>query len=821
MMKRLYFSVSAVALLSTVGAVQAHAAAADTVQEVIVTGTRTTGLKAVDSAAPIQVLDAGALKRVGQTDLIQALSQNVPSFTAQALGGDAANLTLSAKLRGLSPNDALVLINGKRRHGTANLAVLGGPYQGGASADLNFIPISSIDHVEVLTDGAAAQYGTDAIAGVVNIILKKANHGGSVTAGGGSYFDQGGDTVFLTGNIGLAPLGEKSWLNVTAESKFHGHSDRGNVDPRVYNHDGRNNVGAGGPYALALAYPGYPNVNHIHGDALYHLTTVSYDTGYEFDGGTTLYSFGTYGHKNGQAFENYRTPDKAPAIYPLGFTPKEELFEDDFAFTVGVKGKLFGWNVDLSSTYGSDNDDFYTEGTANNDASKAPPVGINLRQTNFYDGTFIATQWTSNLDLSRDFAVGMASPLSVAFGIEQRHDTYELVPGEPNSYSYSGAASFPGLPAVNAGKHGRDNTGVYLDLALSPVEKLKLDGAVRFEHFSDFGDTTVYKLTGRYDFTPAIAVRGTVSTGFRAPTLAEEYYSNLNVGPHTAYGQFGPNSAGAASLGFSNLKPEKSDNYSVGLVVHPFPKVTGTLDVYQIKLKDRIVGSGNINGLSSVPGVATSAAVQAALIAFVGPGPLAGATDTGINIFANGLDTKTDGVDAVLTYSETYGEWGKVDWSLTASYNKTKVTKIKASPATIAPQTLYDPIALSYLTDASPEYKIIAGAFWTYKKFTFNLRETLFGPSSELGIGDDGNYYRSNIKSTPVMDLEMNYMLKPDIKLTLGANNLLNEYPQELNAQMVASYRIANDNAAVAKYPDWSPFGFNGGYYYGKVTFSF
>ena len=227
---------------------------------VIVTGTRSSGIKVENSASPIQVLDAASLQRTGQPDLIQALAQNLPSFTAQAFGGDTANLTLSARLRGLSPNNTLVLINGKRRHGTSNLAVLGGPYQGGAAADLNYIPVSAIDHIEVLQDGAAAQYGSDAIAGVVNIILKSNNHGGTATATGGGYVDGGGRTADASANIGLEPFAD-AYLSLTAESKYHGYSDRGGLDPRVVN---PSNMAA---YPGMFQHPGYPHVNHIALDA--------------------------------------------------------------------------------------------------------------------------------------------------------------------------------------------------------------------------------------------------------------------------------------------------------------------------------------------------------------------------------------------------------------------------------------------------------------------------------------------------------------------------------------------------------------------------
>lgn len=238
-MRSQFMGASALVLVSLT-ATQAYAqagAASGGVEEIVVTGTRTSGLRAVDSAAPVQVLGDEILKRVGQPDLVQSLAQNIPSLQAQTFGSDQAQFNKSFKLRGVSPNETLVLVNGERRHGTGNVNVAGGAFGGNAAADLNYIPVDAIDHVEVLQDGAAAQYGTDAIAGVVNIILKKRSSGGSLTATAGHYYDQGGLTTDLTGNIGI-PLTDKGFLNMTLETKFQGNSFRGDFDPRVLKLDG-------------------------------------------------------------------------------------------------------------------------------------------------------------------------------------------------------------------------------------------------------------------------------------------------------------------------------------------------------------------------------------------------------------------------------------------------------------------------------------------------------------------------------------------------------------------------------------------------------
>jgi iron complex outermembrane receptor protein len=813
------------------------------IETVIVTGTRTTGMKAVDSPAPITVLGNDILKRTGQPDMIQALAQNVPSFNAQAFGGDTAALTLSAKLRGISPNHTLVLVNGKRRHGTANLAVLGGAYQGGAAADLNFIPLASVDHIEVLLEGAAAQYGTDAIAGVINIIQKKATSGGEVIVSGGGYQDGGGTTGVFTANIGMAPT-EKSYLNLTGETKYHGYSFRGDYDPRVV--DSIYNAGATNSpaksYPQVVNAPGYPYVNRIAGDAQYRQTVLSYNAGYEVTPDLELYSFGTFGHKRSAAHENYRLPNVVKGKmatdipFPLGFDPKESITEVDYAFTGGASGRISDWNWDLSSTYGKDDDEINVLDTANAslyaDTSTTTKAGYS--PSDIHAGDFINTQWSNTLDVSHDFDVGLAGPLTFAAGAEYRKETYEIKAGELATYYGGGSQSYFGFAPVNAGKHKRNNKAVYVDLAVSPIEPLKLDAAVRYEDFSDFGDTTVAKLTARYDFSPAVALRGTASTGFRAPTLAESYYSGINVSPSSISGQLPPNSPGATLLGINGLKPEKSTNFSVGFVTHFLPKLTMTLDAYQITIKDRIVGSGTLYGenVITVGGVkVTNGIVSPAVIAALAANGVnvdetirSNATySVGASMFVNGLDTRTRGVDFVSTYYTDFDAWGRVDWSLSASYNKTEVTKIAPNPPGLDPRlTLFDAIAIANLETTSPKFKLIAGGLWTKDKWTVNLKETVYGKSSNL-TQDSGssNLMKTTIKTALITDLDVSYAVLSSVKLSVGANNLLNRYPNRINGLLREHYLKNNSNGFVTQFPSFSPFGINGGYYYGKITYTF
>jgi iron complex outermembrane recepter protein len=689
----------------------------------------------------------------------------------------------------------------------------------------------SIHSAEVLTDGAAAQYGSDAIAGVVNIILKNANHGGAASVTGGQYFEGDGDTAAWSLNNGFA-LGDKGFINATIEQRYHGFSRQGGADRRVFNQNGTLAAGINPIDAAGLpGAAGSPNVNNIYGDTQSNTYDGFYNAGYDLGGGVEAYSMGSYGHRKASAFENFRLPSRVTRTvngvttvpFPHGFSPREQIVEDDYAITAGIRGVIAEWNWDLSTTYGRDKDDISTINSAN--ASLFADTGQTPR--NFFDGTFASSEWTTTLDIDRAFDVGMASPLNVALGAESRQSKFTISQGDPLSTYKEGGQSYPGFQSTDAGTHTRNNYAGYIDLALSPIAGLKLDAAGRYEHYNDFGSTTVGKLTARYDFNPMIAIRGTVSNGFRAPTLAEEFYSATNVAPTFAVVQLPANSAAAHLAGFPNLKPEKSTNYSVGFVAHPAENFQLTLDAYQIEIRNRIVATGTLLGLNN--GVVVS---QGVLNAIAAHGNVLDpqVTYVGISVFTNGANTRTDGVELTANYASDFGDMGHVDWSAGFNYNETKLQKQASLPAAVASpaigQTvLLGPNAVDTLTTAVPREKVVLGAYWTLGKWSANLRDTVYGKSSERystdGTGNNG--VRASIPVTSITDLEVDYAIRDDLKLAVGANNLFNHRPPAIPEVPNGSggVRPADGNNVYGEPLQFSPFGINGGYYYGRITFTF
>ncbi len=826
---------------------------ADGGDAIIVTGTRAVGMSAAEAAAPVQVLSQEAISHVGQPNLNQVLTQIVPGFTAQTQGTDMSSFSLSARLRGLSPNHTLLLVNGKRRHGSAILQVASGPFGGSAAPSLDLIPPDAIERVEILQEGAAAVYGTDAIAGVINLILKDDTEGGSFKVTGGQNYNSEGELFSVSGNVGFK-LGEDGYFNLSAFHRRQDYTTTGTGQVQVTQLDGSLQPNAPAQWS------------NLSGDALAHinggqpktyLTNVFYNMGYDF-GGVELYSFGDYARRVGYAKQGYRHPKRVcyeagniggsvtSAAYDassicygntgvVGMVPLQHVAQDEYSFTIGAKGEFGGgWNYDVSTTYGHDKNEIWTENSAHREvwqetyAQYLAGSGV-LPNTpdSAYDGGFRLSQTTVTADIRKEFEAGLAEPITFAFGGEYRRDTYEIVAGDYYSTYKTGVQSFPGYKASDAGDWARSSKAGYINLIAKPVDAWSIDLAGRYEDYSDAGDTLIGKVTSRYDFSDAIAIRGTASTGFRAPTLAEQHYSTVAVGPTSAVAVLPAGSAAASLLGFSNLRPEKSTNFSGGFVFRPVPKLTVTLDGYLIKIKDRIALTAARyavqGGIATPEAPAIISALQAAGVVFDAALPNIGAQS-----FTNGIDTRTWGIDFSAAYPVAL-DFGSLNLSLSANYNKTKITKNNIP-------TVFNSISESNVEDSSPEYKVVLGALFKSGKFTLNARETFYGKSSLLvqpGLSASvltaaglPTIYEAKIKPAGITDIEVSYDFNDAVTFSLGANNAFNKKPEVpglLTGVTIpaGTSPYINGSAAYNSPYNFGPYGTAGGYYYARIDFKF
>ena len=777
----LLYAAAPVLAVADDAAAAAAAAPAAIIQDVVVTGTRDTQRSAAESLSPIDVISAKDLQRTGQTDLRDALVKLLPSVNRLAQTGDAANLTSALTLRGLSPNHVLLLVNGKRRHTSANITADAGSQQGATPVDIDLIPVSAVDHIEVLRDGAAAQYGSDAIAGVINVILKSSSSGGGLTLTSGEYYKHDGFTLGGAADAGL-PLGEDGFLHLSTEYRRHEHSLRSGPDERT------------GTY-----------VNHTLGDPQIRRESFSANAGIAVNKDVELFAFATAAHRSGGSVQNYRLPSKLPQVYPNGFSPVETSNETDAALTAGVKGvNLAGWRWDLSASIGSDNVKIGMTDSANTDLYAA----TGATPTNFHLSQFKNKQQSANGDIARSFDTGvLPAALSVALGAEYRRETYEIGAGDPASYFGSGAQALPGLSPVSAGKHSRNIGAAYADLSTHFTQQWEGQVAGRYEHFSDAGSTSNVKLSTRYEFDPRLALRATAGTGFRAPSLAQSYYTSLAVSPTTAGGQLAVDSDAARTLGAAPLKPEKSRSLNLGLVAEPVENLHLTLDAYHIEIRDRIVQGGTYSGSEAIK------ALTAAGISLP-----SGLSSVSANYFANGVETRTRGLDLVAGYPTNLGGAGRIDWDVSANINNSKVTKV-ANDRNGRP--LLNAQQVGYLTTATPKNKLIVGGAWNLDQWSVSLHATRYGKTATESTFYAGpNIYSTSvfnhIENAPktITDLELRYAVTKKLQLAAGANNLFDIYPSKVPA--VSRYLgVYQYDTAAAQIP------FGGGYYYVRASYKF
>ena len=769
---------------------------------VIVTGTRAATRTVSSSPSPIDVITPAALEATGTTELATALSRALPSlnFPRPAIT-DGTDAVRPAQLRGLAPDQVLVLVNGKRRHTTALINLNGSQGRGASPVDLNAIPIAAIQRVEVLRDGASAQYGSDAIAGVVNIVLKGSDSGGSVSLTGGQYSAGDGQLTQLSGDIGFK-LGESGSLHLAAEARNQDQTDRA----RPY-------VLAPGVTVRPATAPPPGVVVQRYGDPEVEQYAVSANAEVFVNDALSFYGFANASRRDALSNGFYRTAldtRNVPAIYPDGFLPDIRNIAEDRAFVVGLRGlTVLDWDVDLSYNYGNNDLSFGVENSLNRSLGAAS-------QRNFDAGALEISQHVLNLDLNRGFDLGwLSSPLNVAWGLEWRGEDFKQSAGELASYvnggvllpdgvtpAPSGSQVFPGFRPDDAGNFNRESFAAYLDLEANVTEKFNVGLAVRSEEYSDFGSTTSGKVSARYDFTDTVALRGTVSTGFRAPSLQQQFFrstaTNFIGGVPFDIRTFRVNDAAAVALGAEPLKAEESKNLSLGLVLQPIDNLYLTVDAYRIDIDDRIMLSENL----------TSAAVRAFLNATVDPALGGG------RYFTNAIDTSTKGVDIIGTYRWDIGN-GKLDLTAGYNYNKTTVERIAPNPAALA---AIDPTAVRIgrvevgrLTVGAPRDKFQLGGVYNLGNWRFGANATRYGEFSVLFGNNPADTSRDQTFDPQwTLDLSGSYALG-NWDFTLGADNVLNDYPDEV--------LFANSTNGQLPYSASSPNGFNGAYVYGRVGY--
>ncbi|MBS7231138.1 TonB-dependent receptor [Flavobacterium psychroterrae] len=756
--------------------------------EVVVTGSRTAARSNTTSALPIDVLSAKDLTSTGQATFDKALQYKIPSFnTVQTPVNDATSLLDPYEIRNMGPSRTLILINGKRKNLSSLLYVQTSPGRGETGADISAIPTDAIERVEILRDGASAQYGSDAIAGVMNIILKKNTTDGSITVRSGITSEGDGEMLGVSLNNGTT-VGEKGFLNYTIDfSKVNLANRPGKVDAQ-----GEANDFLGGTPADVATVQSfldkYPDARNVNGSPETAAAKFLINGGNDISDNTKLYYNAAYVYKKVNSFANFRTPywrplsgdpylndffgngDDANPSYD-GYGPTFEGDLTDYNGTLGFKTVKNGWNTDASLTVGGNKQVYSVNNSVNRsdittttiDPVSGDPVETNVYRENspisFKPGGTSFNHVVGNIDVSKI----VSEKISIGFGTEFRSEYFTVMEGDKASWDGTGADSFAGNRPENSGKWNRYNVGVYLDVAFDITKDFLVNGTVRHEEYSDFGGATVWKASTRYKFLDdKITIRGSVSTGFRAPTLHQIYtqksqYSFVAGQGIQISGIINNVSPQARQLGIPSLDPEKSTNVTVGIGAKPFRNFNFTVDYYNIKVEDRIVlGDRQDTAFGNVAW------------------------------FSNSFDSRTSGLDVVANYNNIGIGEGKLGFNV--SGNITLENK-RISPVT---NNSFGDILNSLTFTSRPDTKWILGINYEIGKFGFSLNNTYFGKTTfnqdGLATNDPDapvtspEYLAANLKTEfipkIVTDLGVNFSATEKLTIALNVNNLFNILPE-------------------------------------------
>jgi len=847
---------------------------------IVITGTRTEGRSITDSPVPVDVLTSEAIAEVSFTDTHDVLKTLVPSYTiARQPISDGATFIRPASLRGLSSDKTLVLVNSKRRHRAALVSIGGSGTQG---PDVATIPASALKTVEVLRDGAAAQYGSDAIAGVINFILKDAPEGGEISFQTGQYYEGDGEDLMIAGNLGL-PIGEAGFINISVEGSSAQPTNRGAQWRNAAN-------GGQSAFDVPTYVSTYPEYAYLFGSgADFDMSNVQLwgqpeaqafrsfvNFGYTFSDAMEVYAFANYSNSTSDGDFNYRFPDPefvngagfpnatnpngsngttGPAVrlqdgslyrivdkYPAGYTPRFFGNVIDYSLTTGLKGAFAeNFSYDVSARYGNDTIKYTLTNTTNPSLGPATP-------SEFHPGDLISDEWAVNADFVYSVDGIFAAPLDIAFGAEYRDEGYEIVQGGESSwiagpyarqdpwdlcsneaavasrtptaaglaaiangstlncalasdpvYRQMGVGSdgFPGYSPDYSGAFNRDSYGAYVDFAADVTDYLFVDLALRYENFSDFGETFDYKLAGRWSVTDDINIRGSVGTGFRAPTPGQ--LSTINVstrfpaGEPVAVGLFPATNPVAEFLGAKPLEPEKSTNYTIG-ATGTFGDLNLTVDLYKIEIKDQFYATATIT---------VTDAIRAQLIAANVPG-----ADTigGVNFFQNAFDAEASGVDIVATYGLDFGDYGTTSLMGSVNYNKYEIKQVNIG-GLFGQEEIFD------FENYSPEWRGVFSVNHKVGPWSFMGRASYYGESAQSNV-IGGAFLVQNLSAETLFDIEASYDVTDSTSIAVGVRNVFDEYPDRADPALAESGngRIYRSDSIV----DWQ-----GGFYYLKAKTTF
>ena len=925
------------------------ATSGESLQDIVVIGSRSRNRTVTESAVPIDIISMKEITSQGaQTNLNQILNMVAPSFTSNSTTvADGTDHIDPAQLRGLGPDQVLVLLNGKRRHTSSLVNINGSPGRGAVGTDLNSLPAFAIENIEVLRDGAAAQYGSDAIAGVININMKKDTKKLEVNVFGGSHFSKNannhsgnndGNNVQIDLNYGTNLGKEKSFINITASGQLRGETSRAkevtgnlfnrynaveerarlagvninslygntlNTTPGFYNNllNTINTYAQGVSYFDATTKTGIQTAattgnlagmrtllaadvtsdelaarglvrndfNMRVGQSALQSGQLFINAAYPINDKLEIYAFGGNSYRTGDAAGFYRRPNQSrgySGLYPNGFLPEIHSTINDISVAAGLRGTIFGnWDFDLSNTYGRNSFDYNVENTVNSSLRENSP-------TSFDAGGLAFSQNTINFDMSQKFG-----DLNVAFGAEYRNENYSIGAGQPESYNLydingavatagapantiptdffgalraPGSQVFPGFRPANAVDKGRNSVALYGDLEYDISEKWLVNGAIRFENYSDFGNTTNFKVASRYKLTDNINLRGAVSTGFRAPSLHQINFNATATqfvgGVPFEVSTFNNDSRAAKALGIPQLKQEESQSASIGFTAKiPEADITLTADAYIVRIDDRVTLTDQF---SRPAGVFAAGTPQRDLqLQFDEAGANAA------TFFANAINTESKGIDIIITHKVNLGAI-VLKTDLAATFSQTRqVGAIKGSPTLQANGQInryFSEMSRIYLEEAIPRVKGNLTNSFAYKKFDFFLRNVYFGQVTDPNTADvngDGRVEGALINGQAVeiehpvwgakiiTDLSVGFKITEVVKFIIGANNIFDIYPDaNLGPQSVIRPRLvagavdytappstidlSNANQFVYS-RNTSQFGMNGRFLFARLNFSF